>query len=85
LSCCTNGCFSRGAQLHAGKPERNRPLGGPRCTLADNIKIDLTKGDTDWIDLAYNSDQWRDLVNTEMNVRDFLELLYKWLLLKGCS
>jgi hypothetical protein len=36
----------------------------------DNIKMDLREigwGDTDWIDLAYDRDQWRALVNTVMN------------------
>jgi hypothetical protein len=38
----------------------------------DNIKIDLREigwGDMDWIDLAQVRDQWRALVNTEMNLR----------------
>jgi hypothetical protein len=38
----------------------------------DNIKIDLREigwDAMDWIDLAYDSDQWRALVNTVMNFR----------------
>jgi hypothetical protein len=38
----------------------------------DNIKMDLREigwDDMDWIDLAQNRDQWRALVNTEMNLR----------------
>jgi hypothetical protein len=36
-----------------------------------NIKMDLTEigwGSMDWIDLAQNTDQWRALVNTVMNL-----------------
>jgi hypothetical protein len=35
-----------------------------------NIKMDLEKegwGDVDWIDLTQVKDQWRAVVNTEMN------------------
>jgi hypothetical protein len=38
----------------------------------DNIKIDLREigwGDMEWIDLAQDRDQWRDVVNTVMNLR----------------
>jgi hypothetical protein len=38
-----------------GKPERRRPLEGPRIRWEDNIKMDLRKvgwGGIDWIDLA---------------------------------
>jgi hypothetical protein len=38
----------------------------------NNIKMDLREigwDDTDWIDLAQNSDQWRALVNTIINLR----------------
>jgi hypothetical protein len=37
----------------------------------DNIKMDLRETGwvgMDWIDLAQYRDQWRDLVNTEMNL-----------------
>jgi hypothetical protein len=55
-----------------GKPERKRPLGRPRRRWVDNIKIDLRDigwDGTDYIDLAQDRDQWRDLVNTVMNLR----------------
>jgi hypothetical protein len=52
------------------KVEGKRPLGRPRLTWVDNIKINLTKiawGGMDWIDLAQDRVQWRTLVNTVMN------------------
>jgi hypothetical protein len=55
-----------------GKPEGKRPLGRPRCTWNDNIKMDLREigwDGTDWIDVAQDRDQWRALVNTVMNLR----------------
>jgi hypothetical protein len=54
-----------------GNPEGKRPLGRPRRRWADNIKLDLREigCDMDWIDLAEDRDQWRDLVNTVMNLR----------------
>jgi hypothetical protein len=38
----------------------------------DNIKMDLREigwGGVDWIDLAQDTNQWRALVNTVMNIR----------------
>jgi hypothetical protein len=38
----------------------------------DNIKIDLREigwYGVDWIDMALDRDQWRALVNTELNLR----------------
>jgi hypothetical protein len=58
-------------RILVGKPEGNRPLGRPRRRWVDNIKIDLREigwDAMDWIDLAQNRDQWRALVNTEMNL-----------------
>jgi hypothetical protein len=55
-----------------GKPEGKRPLGRPRPRWVDNIKLDLREirwDGMDWIDLAQDRDQWRDLVNTVMNLR----------------
>jgi hypothetical protein len=55
-----------------GKPEGKRPLGRPRNRWASNIKTDLREigwDGLDWIDLAQDRDQWRVLVNTEMNRR----------------
>jgi hypothetical protein len=44
----------------------------PRRGMVDNIKLDLRDigwGGMDWTDLAQDSDQWRTLVNTVMNLR----------------
>ena len=54
------------------KPEVKRPLGKPRRSWEDNIKMDLEEvgcGDVDWIELAQDKDRWRALVNAVMNLR----------------
>jgi hypothetical protein len=59
-------------RIMVGKPEGKRPLGRPRRTWVDNIKIDLREigwNGMDWIDLAQDRDQWNALVNTVMNLR----------------
>jgi hypothetical protein len=63
-------CSTKEAEV--GKPEGKRPLGRPRRRLVDNIKIELREIEwdgTDWIDMAQDRDQWRDFVNTVMNLR----------------
>jgi hypothetical protein len=65
-----------GGKRHAyrilvGKPEGKRPLGRPRRTWVDNIKMDLREIEWDgvnWIDVAQDIDQWRALVNTARNL-----------------
>ena len=55
-----------------GKPEGKRPLGRPRRTWEDNIKMDLEEvgsGCGDWMELAKDRDRWRALVSTVMNFR----------------
>jgi hypothetical protein len=63
----------RGAyRVFVGKPERRRPLGGPRHRWEDSIKMDLREvgsGGMVWIDLAEDRDRWRALVNAVMNLR----------------
>jgi hypothetical protein len=50
-----------------GKSEGNRPLGKPRRRWMDLREIGWDG--VDWIDMAQDKDQWRDLVNTVMNLR----------------
>jgi hypothetical protein len=58
-------------RILVGKPEGKRPLGRPRRKLMGNAKMDLREvglGAMDWIDLAEDSDKWKALVNTVMNL-----------------
>ena len=55
-----------------GKPEGKRPVGRPRRRWEYNIKMDLEevgKGCGDWMEVAYDRNSWRALVNTVMNFR----------------
>jgi hypothetical protein len=55
-----------------GKSEGKRPLGRPRSSWEDNIKMDLPEvgcGDMDWIELAEDRDRWRAIVNAVMNLQ----------------
>ena len=55
-----------------GKPEGTRPLGKSRRRWEDNIKMDLQEVGgvcEDWMELAQDSDRWRALVSTVMNLR----------------
>jgi hypothetical protein len=60
-------------RILVGKPEGKKPLGRPKRRWVDNIKLDLREkmgwDGMDWIDLAQDTDQWRALVNTVMNLR----------------
>jgi hypothetical protein len=54
-----------------GKPEGKRPLGRLKRTWEDNIRMDLRETGwevVDWIHLAQDGDQWRDVVKTVMNL-----------------
>jgi hypothetical protein len=55
-----------------GKARRKKTVGRPRHRWVDNIKMDLREigwDDMDWIDLAQDTDRWRALVDTVMNLR----------------
>jgi hypothetical protein len=59
-------------RLLVGKPEGKRPLGRPRYSWIDNIKMDLLEiglNVVDWIGLAQDRYRWRALVNSIMNLR----------------
>jgi hypothetical protein len=54
------------------KCEARRSLGRPRRRWEDNIRLNFREigwEGVDWIHLAQDRDQWRDLVNTVMNLR----------------
>jgi hypothetical protein len=59
-------------RILVGKPEGKRPPRRTRHRREDNIKLVLRKigwEGMDWTDLAQDSDEWRALVNTVMNLR----------------
>jgi hypothetical protein len=54
-----------------GKPEGKRPLARSKCGWKNNIKMALREigwGGVDLIGLAQDTDQWKVLVNTVMNL-----------------
>jgi hypothetical protein len=54
-----------------GKPEGKRPLGRPRRSWEDGIKMDLREiswRSVDWIHLTQGRGRWRAVVNTVMNL-----------------
>ena len=54
------------------KPEGKRPLERSRHRQNDNIKMDVKEIDRnsmEWVHLAWDRDQCRALVNTEMNLQ----------------
>jgi hypothetical protein len=55
-----------------GRSEGKKPLGRPRRRWEDNIKMDIREMGIDganWIWLAQDRVQWRDFVNTVMNLQ----------------
>jgi hypothetical protein len=59
-------------RLLVGKPDGKRPLGRPRRSWVDNIRMDLEEvgcGDVDRIGLAQDRNRWRALVNSVLNLR----------------
>jgi hypothetical protein len=55
-----------------GKPEGKRPLGRPRRTWENEIRMDLREiglGGVDWIRLCQDRDLWRAVVSAVMNLR----------------
>jgi hypothetical protein len=73
-------CNTRGEKnahrVLVGKPEGKRPLVRPKRRWEDNVRMDLREtgwNGMDWIHLAWDSDQWKALVNTSMNLREIFE------------
>jgi hypothetical protein len=65
----TDGAWYR---VLVGKPEGKKPLGRPRRTWKDNIRMDLQERGCeyeDWIGLAQDRDRWRALVSVVRNLR----------------
>jgi phosphoenolpyruvate carboxylase len=52
-----------------GKLEEKRPLGRPESKCEDNIKMEVECGSVDWIELAWDRNMWRALMNAVMNFR----------------
>jgi hypothetical protein len=55
-----------------GKPEKKGLLGRPMCRREDKIIMVYKRTGyegVDWIHLAQDRDQWKNLVNTVMNLR----------------
>jgi hypothetical protein len=53
-----------------GKPEGKGPLGRPRHRWMDHRDIEWV--DVDWIYLAQDTNQWRALLNSVINIGNFL-------------
>jgi hypothetical protein len=71
-ACSTNGANRNRFRILVGKPDGKRPLEKPRRRWVDDIKMDFREigwDGMDWINLAQDRDQWRDPVNTVMNLR----------------
>jgi hypothetical protein len=55
-----------------GKPTEKRPLGRSRRIWEDNVRMDLEEigiNAGNWVDSAQDSDYWRALVNSALNLR----------------
>ena len=59
-------------KILTGKPKGKRPLGRPRRTWEDNIRMDLEEigiNAGNWVDSAQDRDYWRVIVNAALNLR----------------
>ena len=55
-----------------GKTEGRRPMGRPRRSWVNNIRMELQEVGCeymDWIGLAQDRDRWRTLVSAVMNIQ----------------
>jgi hypothetical protein len=60
-------------RLLVGNPEGKRPLGRPRHTWVDNVRIRIYLGEVGWggvecTGLALDRNRWRALVNSVLNL-----------------
>jgi len=68
-------CMGVGSGIYrvlVGRPEGKRPLGRPKHSWEDNIKLHIREIGIDgsnWIQLAQYRVRWRAFVNTVMNLR----------------
>ena len=59
-------------KILTGKPTGKRPLGRPRCSWENNIRMDLEEigiSAGNWVDSAQDRNYWRDLVKATLNLR----------------
>ena len=59
-------------KILTGKPTGKRPLGRPRHTWEDNIRMGLEEiiiNAGNWVDSAQDRNYWRALVNVALNLR----------------
>jgi hypothetical protein len=71
-TCDTHGVGRCVYRVSVGKPESESPLGRPRRSWEDSIKMDLREIGIDganWIRLSQNRVQCRALVNTILTLR----------------
>jgi hypothetical protein len=72
MKCSRKGREKEAYKILVGKPKGKTSLDRPRRRWVGNIMIDLREigwNGMDWIDLAQDTDQWRALVNTVINLR----------------
>jgi hypothetical protein len=71
-ACGTYGRGEKSVQGFGGKARRKEPLGRPRRSWEDGIRMDLREiglGGVEWIRLAQDRDQWWAVVSAVMNLR----------------
>jgi hypothetical protein len=71
-ACSTNGKNRNAYRMLFGKSEGKRLLGRLRSRWMDNIKMDLRetgRGGMDWINLVQDTDKWKNLVSTVINLQ----------------
>jgi hypothetical protein len=59
-------------RILVGNPEGKRPLGRPKHSWVDSIKMNLREIGWDgmnWINLAQDREQWKALVNAVMSLQ----------------